>query len=414
VFALTEDKWRPMRRRLDQYFTRSNISNMFPQVLASAKDTAERLALQAKANPPAHYHNLVPVISRSVMDSLVRCVFSREFDEVTDTARMRAIELANWYKAADFLNNVPVIKHFNPLKKDYIKYLHMLNDLSKLEVDARRELYEVDPSSAPNDLLTNILGYGIRPTLDDMQFSYENEVHNVGTFFFAGLDTTTNSLLFTIALLYAFLFLFSAHVYMAYRCLRCKHPEIMKRATEEVDRVFAELMGVHLDQESQLVPKLVYLDKIIKEATRLYPGTVGTSRVPHEDLQLGDHVIRKGTRLMLNGTLDSRWISNWGYAAGAMSRSPLHWERPDEFYPEHFNEDVTKARHPMAYFPFGGGPRICIGFRLAVQEQRVILAHLLHNFTFESHPDQKIEVFSGLTNNFIGPLLVRIAPRNHQ
>jgi len=391
-----EEQWRPMRRRLNQFFTAANVNGMFPKVYASASDTAKRLRATVKAHgDPMLYHDLTPIVQRSVMDSLVRCVFSRPFDEALDTQRIHLIDRLNATMVANFIDHLPVLRYVNPLYREHFRVGQALSELSRKELDDRASLIAelgAESKDVPHDLVSNLLGVGVRPTADDMVFTKKMEVDNINIFFFAGLDTTSQSLLFALALLGL-------------------HPDVMAKAVKEVDQVFAEL---GLDQDDNdagaddqgdelrithddFVSKLVYLDKIVKEATRLYPSASGTSRVIHEDTQIGEHFVRKGTRLFLN--------------FAGIARMPKHFEKADEFYPEHFDEEAVKARDHHAYFPFGGGARACIGFKLAQQEQRVILAHLLHNFTFEIHPQQKIEVVTGLTNNFKGPLRMRILPR---
>ena len=73
----------------------------------------------------------------------------------------------------------------------------------------------------------------------------------------------------------------------------------------------------------------------------------------------------------------------------AMHRDPRYWERPQDFYPEHFSPEQEKERPRLAYMPFGAGPRMCIGNHFALMEMQLLLALLVRQFDFEAvegHP----------------------------
>jgi cytochrome P450 len=72
-------------------------------------------------------------------------------------------------------------------------------------------------------------------------------------------------------------------------------------------------------------------------------------------------------------------------------RHPGFWQRPDAFDPTRFLPPGNAGRHKFAYFPFGGGPRICIGNHFAMLEGPLALAALAQRFWFELLPDQRIE-----------------------
>jgi len=68
------------------------------------------------------------------------------------------------------------------------------------------------------------------------------------------------------------------------------------------------------------------------------------------------------------------------------------YEKPNEFYPEHFSPEKKAERNPYAYLPFGQGPRNCIGMRLALVESKAAIAHAVHNFRIEPTANTKIPV----------------------
>ena len=91
-----------------------------------------------------------------------------------------------------------------------------------------------------------------------------------------------------------------------------------------------------------------------------------------EELTIGGCLIQKGTLIVLN--------------TYATHRHPALWERPNDFYPEHFFDlQGVKNRHKYAFFPFGGGLHNCIGRHFAELEMMIIIVSLLREFTFKTN-----------------------------
>jgi len=139
------------------------------------------------------------------------------------------------------------------------------------------------------------------------------------------------------------------------------HPDV-------ADKLYAEIKSVLGDRPAtgEDVPKLEYVDRVIKEAMRLFPPAWVTDRLALEDLELGGYTIKKGTDV---------WISPW-----VMHRDPRFWERPEVFDPDRWTADLAKKLPKFVYFPFGGGPRVCIGNAFAMMEVVLVTATVLRKF----------------------------------
>ena len=122
--------------------------------------------------------------------------------------------------------------------------------------------------------------------------------------------------------------------------LLSRHPEIESRLHREVDRVLGEGGATFSDLES-----LTYTRMVIEEAMRLFPPGFALNRVPLSDDEVGDHRIRAGSLVTI-----SPYVTH---------RNPRLWTDPLRFDPERFAPNRVAERHRFAYFPFGGGPRIC-------------------------------------------------------
>lgn len=110
------------------------------------------------------------------------------------------------------------------------------------------------------------------------------------------------------------------------------------------------------------VPKLRYTEQVILESMRLYPPAWSIGREAKEDIELGGTTIPRGGQV---------WMMQW-----AMHRDPRHFPRPEAFEPERWEGDLQRRLPRGVYFPFGGGPRLCIGNSFAMTELVLVLAAL--------------------------------------
>jgi cytochrome P450 len=112
--------------------------------------------------------------------------------------------------------------------------------------------------------------------------------------------------------------------------------------------------------------RLPYTLRTIKEVLRLYPPSPAQPRDPTTEQALGDMRVCPGTYVML-----------FPYATHRHSEC---WSDPDRFDPDRFLPEREEERHPFAYFPFGGGPRICLGNNFAILEAHILTALLVRRF----------------------------------
>jgi cytochrome P450 len=173
------------------------------------------------------------------------------------------------------------------------------------------------------------------------------------TLFLAGHDTTANALSWTWYLL-------------------AQHPEVEARLHAEVDDVLASRLPSPAD-----LPKLVYTEMVFSEAMRLYPPGYLLSRTA-----LGDDMLPCGVKIPAGTDV---WMSPY-----VVHRDPRLFPNPERFDPERFSEKARQARHPFAYFPFGGGSRSCIGESFARMEGVLLLAAIAQRFKMELVPGQTI------------------------
>ncbi|MGI5467862.1 cytochrome P450 [Streptomyces sp. CA-132043] len=192
-------------------------------------------------------------------------------------------------------------------------------------------------------------------------------------FLLAGHETTATSMAFTLHLL-------------------SRHPEERARAQREIDEVLGDRAPTAADLE-----RLPYLTRVLKEGMRLYPAAPVVGRRAVADSEIGGYRIRAGSDVVV-----APWVTH---------RNPDLWEDPERFDPERFTPERSAGRHRYAWFPFGGGPRACIGQHFSMLESVLALATLLRAYDPEAADDAEVPVGAGITLQAKGPARVRLRPR---
>ncbi|MFR9749877.1 cytochrome P450 [Nocardia sp. 004] len=149
--------------------------------------------------------------------------------------------------------------------------------------------------------------------------------------------------------------------------LLATHPRIQERLAEKVRGVLGERVPSFAD-----LAHLSYCRMVIEETMRLYPPAWIVERTPIADDVIGGYDVPAGARV----TLCMYYIH----------RDKRLWDDPEEFRPERFADQEVAERHKFAFFPFSGGPRICLGKDLSMTEMVLILAMTVQRFRLELDP----------------------------
>jgi cytochrome P450 family 6 len=126
------------------------------------------------------------------------------------------------------------------------------------------------------------------------------------------------------------------------------NPDIQAKLREEI---MTGLESNNGKVSYEMLHEFKYLHKVIQESLRKYPPIPNTQRRCTKDYQIPNTTltIQKGTSIQFN--------------MYSIHRDPEYYPEPEKFDPERFSDENIKARHPMAFIPFGDGPRNCIGIR---------------------------------------------------
>jgi cytochrome P450 len=190
-----------------------------------------------------------------------------------------------------------------------------------------------------DDLLDMLLATRYEDSGEPM--STKQLIDEISILFVAGHETTANALAFTSYLL-------------------ARDQDVQQRVFEEVDTAHATT-----DNPLEQIKLLPYTRAVIDESMRLYPPAWITDRENLEDDTIGDYHIMKNTLV--------------GVSFYELHRNPKYWKNPEEFQPDRFLGERRKETAGV-YFPFGAGPRMCIGMGFAIYEMVLAIAYLVKNY----------------------------------
>ncbi len=160
--------------------------------------------------------------------------------------------------------------------------------------------------------------------------------------------------------------------------LLAQHSEVEQKLWDELESVLKGRTPGVGD-----VPRLPYMNRVIRESMRLYPPAWAMARVAVEDCEIGGYRVPAGSSVAM-----SQWV---------MHRDPRFYRDPERFNPDRWAEERMKALPKFAYFPFGGGPRICIGASFAMLEIALTLATVAQKYQLHLAPGHTVTPLASIT-----------------
>lgn len=335
---------RRQRRLIQPVFHRRRIDAYADIMVADAAAAAERWR-------DGETLDVAREMMRLTLRIVVRCLFSVDVEEG---------EAREVGKALDTL-----VESFNTVAVPWAGFLRRLplpsarrarKAVETLDALVYRLIAERRRTGGGEDLLSLLLAARDEDgsAMDDKQVRDE-----VMTLFLAGHETTANALAWSWYLL-------------------ASHPEAEARFHAEVDAVLGDRLPGAGD-----VPSLPGIRQVFAESMRLYPPAWAISRRSVEPVTIGGYPFPAGT-----GALASQWVAH---------RDPRFFSDPLAFRPERWTEDFEASLPKLAYFPFGGGPRICIGMGFAWMEGVLLLATIGRRWSMRLVPGHRVEPFPRIT-----------------
>ncbi|CAA7013553.1 unnamed protein product [Microthlaspi erraticum] len=372
VFSYEGDKWAKHRRIINPAFHLEKIKNIVPIFHQSCSEVVGEWDKLVPDKGSSREVDVWPWLVSITAEVISRTAFGSSYKE-----GRRVFELQT--EILDL-----IVQAFKTVFIPGYHYLPTKNNRRMKAADREirailrgiiinKRLRARESGEAPSNDLLDILLESNMGQAKGHKMSTEEVLEECKFFYFAGQDTTSVLMLWTMVLL-------------------SQHQDWQARAREEVMQVFGD-KEPHLNGLNQLK----VMTMIQYEVLRLYPSVIQLTRATHKEMKLGDLTLPAGIEIHLPILLVHRDPDIWGEDAA-------------EFKPERFKDGVSKAaKTQLSFFPFGGGPRICVGQNFAMLEAKMAMTLILQRFSFELSPSyvHAPELIFTLHPQFGAPLLIR-------
>ncbi|GEP49622.1 cytochrome P450 [Flavobacterium noncentrifugens] len=339
LLTVNGDFWLRQRRLIQPAFHKQQMNQL-------VQNMQQTIVAELKNLPEDQTIALFPVMNRLAFNVVAKSLFHLSATEekmnrlkqvISEVQEFLIKEIRVPYKALWFKWSGQVKKH---------QKMALESDAIILEIVEQR----IQSNTKQNDLLDMLLETRYEDTGESM--SMQQLIDEIKILFIAGHETTANALTFTLHLL-------------------GNHPEVQQK-------IHTELVATESETNDPIeqLQKMPYTNAVINESMRLYPPAWITDRENIADDELLGHNIKKGTLI--------------GVSFYELHRNPKYWENPNAFIPERFLGD-QKKQSLQYFYPFGAGPRMCIGAGFAMYEMSLALSHLVKKYTISTqNPDIQV------------------------
>jgi cytochrome P450 len=358
--------WLRQRRLAQGAFHRAQVTALADPIIECVSDLVDGWERKARVDEPvelrqelteltlrAALRTLFGVDATAQMPALVHAIFEVH-EEIRFGRLFLPVHLPAW---------VPT-----PSRRRFARSLHTIDEFVFRTIAQRKAAR--DPGTDLLGLLIAAEDPDTGERMDDRQLRDESV-----TMLNAGHDTVTDAIAWTLVLL-------------------ALNPDVQARAREEVMRV----AGSAWPSVASL-SAMEFLGRVFRESLRLFPPAWGFGRAAIHADSIGGYSIPAGGLVVI-----SPYVTH---------RSPRFWDRPQAFDPDRFLPAASATRPKFAYFPFGSGPRMCIGANLAMMEAPLIVAALLQRFQFALPPGTRVEASPRISLRPKGTVRMHVRALSH-
>lgn len=343
LFASDGEVWLRQRRLAQPAFHRTRIAAFAKIMTDSASEMLERWQPSASRGEAI---DIGAEMLRLTLGIVGKALFSRDLSDEADTMN-GAFEIIRKYTTDRVMSVFKFPASFPTPQNRRFRQAVAAAERIVYDLIAERRRGEGNP----DDLLSLLMAARDEETGESLS---DRELRDQAlTIIGAGYETTTQALAWTWYLL-------------------AKHPETEEKLRAEISET---LGGRAVTAED--VPRLKYTLMVFQEAMRLYPPAWALARAAINEDEIGGYRVPAGSEILL-----MTYITH---------RHPKYWEKPEEFYPEHFLPEKQSARPKFAYYPFGAGPRQCIGNNFALMEAQIIIATVMQKYRLRLAVEGEIE-----------------------
>ncbi len=341
--------WLRQRRLIQPGFHRDRLASLVALMNTEIDDYVKKLHEKIVTNPTI---NISEDMHRLAFRIVAKTLFSTS---VTESELNKLSEQISALQAFIIKQiRQPFSQWWFRISGQIKKHEHLAEETKAVITRLIRD--RIHSRNRPDDLLQMLLDsrYEDGSSMTEQQVLDESLI-----LFVAGHETSANALAWTFYLL-------------------AQHPEVVIELQSEI----AHHLKGGIPHFSQL-KNLPYTTQIIQESMRLYPPAWIIDRVAIDHDQVAGYKIDKGTMMLL-------------YVYGA-HRNPNFWDQPSTFDPGRFASEHKKNIPPYTYFPFGGGPRMCIGNNFAMMEMQLIVARMIQRFNLKKIDPEEIGLMPMVT-----------------
>jgi len=332
ILTSNGEHWRVHRRMVQPAFHKKKLQGLLG-IMKKAIDS------EIKKIEPGIVQDVFPLMGDLAFQVVAQALFSRydiqknmeQLQDFTErNQKMLIREMRQPYLKWYFNISGEIKKHLNFAEEGR----NILNNIIEERLDSGEE---------KDDLLDMLLNATYE---DGTHMPRRQLIDEVLILFTAGHETTANALSFTLFLL-------------------AKHPTIQNTVLQEVENIDLET-----DDLMQCLSKLTYTKQCIEEALRLYPPAYVIDRMAISDDIVKGQSFPKGSLVLMS--------------IYELHRSSDFWESPEKFNPDRF-DSALKRDYSNYYYPFGAGPRMCVGNNFAMYEMIIAIAQIIKKFRISTN-----------------------------
>ncbi|WP_029271977.1 cytochrome P450 [Flavobacterium sp. KJJ] len=332
LLTVDGDFWLKQRRLIQPAFHKQKMNQL-------VENMNKTIALELEGLAEEKSIDLFPIMSQLAFNVVAKSLFQLSISEeklnrikviIEEVQNFLIKEIRLPHKALWFSLSGQVKRHLELAQENN----RIIQEIIEKRIESKNEI---------NDLLNMLLETRYEDTGEGM--SVKQLIDEIKVLFIAGHETTANALTFTLYLL-------------------GNNPEIQEKVFNEIVEIQTQT-----DNVVEQLQKMTYTNAVLNESMRLYPPAWITDRQNVEDDSIGQFNIKKGTLI--------------GVSFYELHRNPKYWEDPEKFDPERFLGE--RKKNSMQYFyPFGAGPRMCIGAGFAIYEMCLTISHIVKRYQIKS------------------------------
>ena len=330
------EHWRKHRRMVQPAFHKKKLKGLLDAMWSAVRDEIDRIENH-------EVQNVLPLMGDLAFQVVAKALFS------ADDIRERMNKL----QRITILNQKMLIRE---MRRPYLKWWFRLDGSVKRHLDLSKEAQKILDQIVEERLATgeekdDLLDMLLRAKYEDgTAMPRKQLLDELLILFTAGHETTANALSFTLYSL-------------------AKNPKIQEKAYQE-----AQAVDFENGDWMQGLSALSYTQQCVEEAMRLYPPVYVIDRVSLKDDIVDGRPIKKRT--------------TWLLSMYELHRS-RYWDDPEEFRPERFDAEIKKE-YSEYYYPFGAGPRMCVGNNFAMYEMIMAVAGILKKYSLQTDMDEVV------------------------